>query len=122
VDATPNSVFTSSSVKVITPTTPPPVTTHNPVGTLSLFGFGLGPTGLDLFEVDSIGEIFAVPFVGGGSPLFINTMLQLPVAVVQDGQVLALLAGANGQNYLIDIFNPFSPFVESVVLAALQRI
>jgi hypothetical protein len=89
------------------------------VGGLTLFAFGLGPTGIDLFEVDSVGDIFAVPFMGGG-PIFLNTALRLPLVVLQNGQLLALMAASNGQEYLMDIFNPFSPLIEPAVLAALS--
>jgi hypothetical protein len=116
-DATPQSVFTSAAVNVVTPM---PII-HTPVGGLTLFAFGFGPTGLDLFEVDSIGEVFIQPLLGG-TPSFVNTAVQMPLAVLQGGQLLALLTGANGQNFVIDIFNPFNPFVQSVVFAALQRI
>jgi hypothetical protein len=116
-DATPQSVFVSVPVNIVTPP-PPPV--HTPVGGLTMFAFGLGPTGLDLFEVDSIGEVFAQALTGGG-PTFVNTAVQIPLAVLQNGQLLALLAGASGQDFVIDIFNPFNSFVQSAVFAALQR-
>ncbi len=117
-DATPSSVSTSAAVSVVT-LTPPPPPTHTPVGTLSLFAFGLGPTGIDLFEVDQAGDIFALP-LGGGSPIFLNSALHLQVAVLQKGQLLAVLAGSNGQEFVIDIINPFLPSVEAAVLAALH--
>jgi hypothetical protein len=117
-DATPSSVSTSAAVSVVT-LTPPPPPTHTPVGTLSLFAFGLGPTGIDLFEVDQAGDIFALP-LGGGSPIFLNSALHLPVAVLQKGQLLAMLAGSNGQEFVIDIINPFLTSVEAAVLAALH--
>jgi hypothetical protein len=47
-------------------------------------------------------------------------MLHLPLATIQDGRLLALLAGSNGQNYVIDIINPFVAGVEAAVLAALR--
>jgi Domain of unknown function DUF11 len=128
VDATPNTVTASATVNVVTPppalppappSSPPTTTTHTPVGALTLFAFGFGPTGIDLFEVDSAGDVFAQPLLGGGTPLFLNTALHLPLAVLQDGQLLALLAGSNGQNFLIDIFNPFNPLIEPSVIAAL---
>ena len=85
-----------------------------------MFGYGLGPTGLDLFEVDTVGDVFAVPFMGGGSPIFLNTALHLPLALLGDGQLLALLASASGQNFVVDIINPFVPGVTSAVLGALH--
>jgi hypothetical protein len=53
--------------------------------------------------------------------LFLNTALHLPLAVLHDGQLLALLAGANGQTFILDVFNPFLSSVEPAVLAALGR-
>jgi|SRR5579884_464204 len=117
-DSMPNGVLASASINIVTPA--PTTSTHSPVGGLTLFGFGLGPTGLDLFEVDSIGEIFAMPLFGGGSPIFLSSSLNLPFATMQNGQILALLAGANGQNDVVDIINPFVASVESAVLAALH--
>jgi hypothetical protein len=118
-DAKPNTVSTNATVNVVqtTTTTTTPTT---PVGGLTVFAFGLGPTGIDLFEIDSVGDIFAVPFMGGGGPIFLNTALQLPLATIQDGHLLALLAGANGQEFVIDIINPFLPTIEAAVLAALR--
>ena len=124
-DANPNSINGNATVDVVmTPPTiplPPKTTTNTPIGSLTLFAFGFGPTGIDLFEVDSAGDIFAVPFMGGGAPLFLNTSLQLPIAVVGNGQLLALLEGSNGQDYIIDIVNPFNTFIEPAVLAALTH-
>jgi hypothetical protein len=34
--------------------------------------------------------------------------------------LLALLASDNGPNYLVDVFNPFLPFVEPAVLSAVK--
>ncbi len=111
-----------AAVNVVTPApVSSPTATPTPVGTLTLFGFGLGPTGLDLFEVDSIGDVFFQPLMGGG-PSFLSSTLQLPLAALQDGQLLALLAGSNGPDFVVDVFNPFLPFVESAVLAALQSV
>jgi hypothetical protein len=117
VDANPNTVSGSAAVNVVAP--PPAAATHAPIGALTLFAFGFGPTGIDLFEVDSAGDVFAQPFMGGGAPLFLNTTPHLPLAVLQDGQLLALLTGSNGQNYLIDILNPFNPLIEPAVITAL---
>jgi hypothetical protein len=115
-DANPNTVSTNVTVNVVQHA---PVTPTTPIGGLTLFAFGLGPTGIDLFEIDSAGDIFAVS-LSGGAPIFVNTMLHLPLAAVQDGRLLALLAGTNGQNYVIDIINPFVAGVEAAVLAALN--
>ncbi len=118
-DANPNSVSTHVTVNVVPTTTTTTTTTTTPVGGLTLFAFGLGPTGIDLFEIDSIGDIFAVPFMGGGGPIFVNTALHLPLALIQDGRLLALLAGTQDQQFVIDIINPFVPTVEAAVFAAL---
>jgi hypothetical protein len=103
------------------PTTPaansPPVS--GPVGSLSLFAIGLGPTGIELFEVDSQGDVFAQGLFGGGLQL-VNTSLQLPWAMMSNDRLLALLAADNGQNYLLDVFDPFLPSIEVAVLAALD--
>ncbi|HTU93929.1 MAG TPA: choice-of-anchor Q domain-containing protein [Gemmataceae bacterium] len=123
-DGNPNSVSGNATVNVVVtpPTLPlPPTTPHTPIGSLTLFAFGFGPTGIDLFEVDSAGDIFAVPFMGGGTPLFLNTSLHLPIAVLANGQLLALLAASNGQDDLIDIVNPFNTFIEPAVFAALTH-
>ncbi len=117
-DANPGSVLTTASINIVTPTIMS--STHNTVGGLTLFGLGLGPTGFDLFEVDSIGEIFAVPLFGGGSPIFLSSYLNLPFATMQNEQRLALLVGVNGQNDVVDIINPFVASVEAAVLAALH--
>jgi parallel beta-helix repeat protein len=116
-DAKPSTVSTSATVNVVQHTTP--VTPTTPIGTLTLFAFGLGPTGIDLFEIDSAGDIFAVS-LSGGAPIFVNTMLQLQLATLQNGRILALLTGSNGQSFIIDIINPFLPSVMSAVLAALH--
>jgi parallel beta-helix repeat protein len=89
-----------------------------PVGSLNLFALGLGPTGIDLFEVDSQGEVFAQGLFGGGLQL-VDTSLQLSLALMSNDGLLALLSGSNGQNYLLDVFDPFLPLVEPAVLAAL---
>jgi len=116
-DANPNPVSGNVTVNVIAS---PPTTTLTPLGSLTPFAFGFGPTGIDLFEIDSAGDIFAVPFMGGGAPVFLNTALHLPLAMLQNNQLLALLTAANGQNFVIDIMNPFLPSVLPDVLAALH--
>ncbi len=116
-DTNPSTVSTNVTVNVVQHTTP--VTPTTPVGTLTLFAFGLGPTGIDLFEIDSAGDIFAVS-LSGGAPIFLNTGLHFSLATIQNGRVLALLTGSNGQSFVIDIINPFLPSVMSAVLAALR--
>ncbi len=85
-----------------------------------MFAFGFGSMAIDLFEVDSIGDIFAVPFMGGGDPIFLNSSLRLPLATVQDDRLVALLASANGQDFVIDIINSFSASVEAAVCSTLH--
>jgi hypothetical protein len=89
-----------------------------PVGNLTPFALGLGPTGIDLFEVDSQGDVFAQGLFSGSLQL-VSTSLQLSLALMSNDGLSALLLGSNGQNYLLDIFDPFLPLVESAVLAAL---
>jgi hypothetical protein len=89
------------------------------VGSLSLFALGLGPTGIDLFEVDNQSYVFAQGLFGGGLQL-VNTSLHLPWAMLSNEGLLALLAGSNGQDFLIDVFDPLLPLVEPAVFAALQ--
>jgi hypothetical protein len=136
-DTIPATVTTSAMVNVTQPTkTKPPTTTTTPItttttapttttittpqGTLMVFAFGLGPTGFDLFEIDSVGDVFAVPFMGGGGPIFLNTTLELPLAAEVNNQLMPLLASASGQLFLINIIDPFAPGVLGPVLAALH--
>ena len=50
----------------------------------------------------------------------IDTSLQLAEAMMSNEGVLALLAANNGQNYLIDVFDPLLPLIEPALLAALH--
>lgn len=118
-DTNPLTVTNTAAVNIVLNTTPTPNPT-TPIGGLTLFGIGLGPTGINLFEIDSAGNIFALSLSGAGGPIFLNTDLHLPLAAVQEGKILALLAGANGQTFVIDIINPFLPSVMSAILAALH--
>ena len=97
-------------------TATPPTT---PVGGLSLFAIGLGPTGIDLFELDSQGDIFAQGLFGGGLQL-VSASLQLPLVLMGNDGLLALLAADNGQDYFIDLFDPLLPSIESAVLAGVH--
>jgi hypothetical protein len=84
------------------------------------FAIGFGPTGLDWFEIDSHGNVVVQSVFGGGVEL-VNTSLDLLSALMNDnGLLLALLAGSNGQDYVVDIFNPYLPSVESALLSALH--
>jgi hypothetical protein len=89
------------------------------VGNLNLFAWGLGPTGIDLFEVDSQGAVFAQGLFGGGFVL-VDTSLRLSLALMSNDGLMALLSGSNGQTYVVDVFNPLLPQVEPAVLAALH--
>ncbi|MGH7222414.1 MAG: beta strand repeat-containing protein [Gemmataceae bacterium] len=113
VDTNPATTTTTTTVNVTQ-------TTTQPIGTLTLFAFGFGPTGIDLFEVDSKGVIWAVAFPFGGAPIFVNTTLVLPLAALENGSLLAFLTAASGQNFLIDIINPFAPGVLGAVIAGLH--
>ncbi|MHB1422088.1 MAG: hypothetical protein ACYC3I_02605 [Gemmataceae bacterium] len=66
-----------------------------PVGSLSPFALGLGPTRIDLFEVDSRGDIFAQGLFGGGLQL-IDTSLNLSLALMSNKGLMAMLSGGNG--------------------------
>jgi hypothetical protein len=72
-----------------------------------------------LFEVDSQGDVFAQSLSGGGLQL-VAPSLQLRLALLSKEGILALLAGSNGQDYIIDVFDPFLPSIEPAVLAVLQ--
>jgi len=50
----------------------------------------------------------------------VDTSLHLSSALISNDGLLALLAGANGQNFIIDVIDPFLPPVEPAVLAALR--
>lgn len=121
-DSNPLAITTSAMVNVSqTPTSPPPSST-TPVGGLSLFAVGFGPTGLDVFEVDSQGDIFAQGFGFGGltgSPIFLGTGLSFPMVEFQNNMLLGFLHTGN-QNYLVDVISPFNPFVEPALLAGLH--
>ncbi|MHB1423325.1 MAG: beta strand repeat-containing protein, partial [Gemmataceae bacterium] len=95
---------------------PPPTA---PGGGLSPFAIGWGPTGIDLFEVDSQGDIFTQSLFGGGLQL-VNTSLQLPLVLMGNEGLMAVLAAENGQDYFLDVFNPLLPSIESAVLAGVH--
>jgi hypothetical protein len=116
-DASPNSASASTTISVVTATTS---TTQAPVGSLTPFAFGFGPSFvLDLFEVDSQGNVFtqAFGFLGlTGSPVFLSNTLQLSAAALVNTQVLAFLQAGN-QVFLVELFNFFNPFVSQALLA-----
>ncbi len=109
------------------------------MGPLTVFAFGFGPGfALDLFSVDSKGDVFAQPFSffgATGSPTLISSHTwYLSNAEVSDGQVLAFLYGStefdspgsetfigNSTPYLVDVFeNFFNPYVEQALIIALE--
>jgi hypothetical protein len=90
------------------------------VGNLTLFALGLGPTGIDLFEVDSQGAVFAQGLFGGGLQ-WVDTSLHLSLALMSTDGLLALMSGSSGQHYLLVVLDPFFPLVGPAVLAALHR-
>jgi hypothetical protein len=92
---------------------------NNPVGSASVFAIGLGPTGIDWFEVDSKGEVFAQSYFGG-NPQLVSTSLQFLLAVISDNSLLALLDGGSGPNYVMVVFDPFVPLVAPALFAALH--
>jgi hypothetical protein len=109
-------VGNSSTVTTVTNVTSPVVV---PMGPLNVFAAGLGPTGIDWFEVDSQGDVF-VQGLFSGDPQFLSTPLRLLLAGIADNFVLALLAGQSGQSYPIAVLNPFMPLVTPAILAALE--
>jgi uncharacterized repeat protein (TIGR01451 family) len=124
-----NSISFQTTVHTTLGTPPPPVAnapaSNNaatpptaPVGNLNLFALGLGPTGIDLFEVDSQGAVFVQGLFGGGLQ-WVDISLHLSLALMSNDGLMALLAGSNGQSYLVDVFDPLLPLVEPAVLAAL---
>ncbi len=96
-----------------------------PVGQLTLFGFGFGPGfGLDLFSVDTRGDLFiqSFSFSGIGSPTFLSDPgWAMANGMVSGEQALGFLYGNTGSGpYLVDVFeNFFNPYVEPVLLIAL---
>jgi hypothetical protein len=50
----------------------------------------------------------------------VSTALLLSSALMTDDGLFAFLAGDNGQNYIIDVFDPSLPSIEAAVLTALQ--
>jgi hypothetical protein len=89
---------------------------------LTAFAFGFGPGfAFDFFEVDPSGNVFVQALSFGvpvGTPLFINSMVQLSLPSFQNGSLTALLVGMN-QTFFVSIFNLFNPFVFSAVLTGL---
>ncbi len=90
-----------------------------PAGSLSLFAIGWGPTGIDLFEVDSQGDIFAQSLFGGALQL-VNTSPLLPLVLRGNEGLLAVIVADYGQDYFIDVFNPLLPSIESAILAGMH--
>ncbi len=123
-DANPNTASGSAAVTVVanTPPTSPPPTTHTPVGALTLFGFGFGPSGLDVFEVDSQGDVFAQGFgISGlsGAPLFVASDAVFTNLSLRSGALVADLVSGSGQPFLMEMLNFSDPFVFRALLNAL---
>jgi hypothetical protein len=101
----------------------PPPSPPTPIGALTLFGMGLGPgLSLELFSVDSQGEVFAQPWSlpGVGAPVFLSSTLTLQLWGASDGQVLASMHDQGGQLYVADVFNFFNPYVQTALIDALM--
>ncbi len=116
-DSTP----TAATINVVTNTPPisPPAT---PLGGLTLFGFGFGPTGLDVFEIDGKGDVFAQGFGFGGisgSPQFIAADAVFRNLALMKGAIVADLVGGNGQSFLMEVLNFSDSFVFQGLLNAL---
>jgi hypothetical protein len=137
IDTTPATTTTSATVTVVQPppvtnpiTNPPttiggnpnPVMTHTPIGALSLFGFGFGPgLQLDLFEVDSKGELFAVPFGGAnGTPIFLSPDVVFANLRLMSGAIVSDLTIAADQMLFTEILNFTNPFVFQALLKAIS--
>ncbi len=123
-DANPNTASGSATVTVLANTPPisPPPITPTPVGALTLFGFGFGPTGLDLFEVDGRGDVFAQAFGFGGMsgpPQLIATDAVFRNLALMNGAIVADLVGGGGQSFLLEVLNFSDPFVFHGLLNAL---
>lgn len=123
-DANPNTVTASATVAVVANTPPisPPPTTHTPVGALTLFGFGFGPTGLDLFEIDGKGDVFAQSFTFAGTtgaPQFVAADAVFSNLSLMNGAIVADLVGGNGQPFLMEVLNFSDLFVFHGLLTAL---
>ncbi len=120
-DASPTTISSNASVNVVTtpPTSPP---TPTPVGALTLFGFGFGPTGLDVFEIDGQGDVFAQAFGFGGisgSPQWIAADAVFRNLTLMNGAIVADLGGGNGQSFLMEVLNFSDSFVFQGLLNAL---
>jgi hypothetical protein len=124
VDA--NTVSGSATIHVVVntpPISPPPVTTHTPIGALTLFGFGFGPTGIDLFEIDGKGEVFAQAFGFGGangSPQFVAADAVFRNLALMNGAIVGDVLGGSGQPFLMEVLNFNDPFVFQGLLNALS--
>jgi hypothetical protein len=110
-----NSSVSSGNTSVNNVNLPP----GSPVGSLSVFALGFGPTGIDWFEVDSKGDVFAQSFFGGPAQ-FVSTPLQFLLTAISDNSLLALLEGSSGPDYIMEVFDPFVPLVVPALFAALH--
>jgi hypothetical protein len=118
-DTSNNTSEFSNSALVSYPPPPPPT----PIGALTLFGMGFGPgLSLELFSVDTQGEVFAQPWSlpGLGAPVFLSSTLTLQLWSASDGQVLTSMHDQGGQLYVADVFNVFNPYVQTALIDALM--
>ena len=51
---------------------------------------------------------------------WVDTSLHLSLALMSNDGLMALMSDSNGENYLVDVFDPLLPLVEPAVLAALH--
>jgi hypothetical protein len=111
-DSNPLTVSTTATITVSQP--PPPPSIHTPIGALTLFGFGFGPTGIDLFEVDAQGEVFAETYGFGGAngaPQFVAADAVFSNLSLMNGAIVGDIHGSNGQPFLMEVLNFSDPFV-----------
>ncbi len=126
-DTNPATVTAATTVTSVssTPAGNPPTggTSKSPQGALALFGLGFSPGfQLDLFEVDSAGEVFAVPFgfLGAtGTPTFLSPDVVFANLQLIDGVVVGDLASAANPMPFLAVLNFNNPFVFQALLEAI---
>jgi hypothetical protein len=134
VDTNPATVMAATTVTgvpltpVTNPVANPPMTsgtteTPTPQGALALFGFGFGLAfQLDLFEVDSQGEVFAVPFSFGGAagtPTFLSPDVVFANLQLMNGALVGDLTSAANPMFLMEVLSFNDPFVFQALLEAI---
>lgn len=118
-DSNPLTVTTTATITVSQ--SPPPPIVHTPIGGLTLFGFGFGPTGIDLFEVDTKGEVFAETFGFGGpngAPQFVAADAVFSNLSLMNGTIVGDVLGSNGHPFLMEVLSFSDPFVFQGLLNA----